>query len=331
MTSSAEPLNVGDAYQLPYTLTALDPTFTNWAGVTVTTTVTRPDGTADAPTVTPGTPSGPTRTYTAVGSCSQAGMWTYRFAATGALTEATDGQFEVRGAAAADVYCTAGEVRGHLGDTAGNLDATLLDRAVRVSSRAIDDYCAGGVPGSRRFWADPAPVARTYRPDDPGFCWLDDIATLTGLVVKTDQDGDGTYETTWTYGTDFELEPRNAALTGQPGAYWMLVTTGIRTLPIGPGYPGYSAYRAGLQVTARGGWLQFPWQVNEAAILKSAKLFKRRESPDGFATGMASFGPVRISRYEDPDVLMLLDPFVKRRSRTLNYTPQRYSLFHGSR
>jgi hypothetical protein len=326
MTASAEPLSVGDSYKLPYTLTADDPAFNNWAGVTVTTTVTRPDGTADSPTVTPGTPVGPTRTYTAVGSCSQAGTWLYKFAATGALTETTEGQFVVGLAATADVYCTVGEVRGHLGDTSTSpkLDTTLLQRAVTATARAIDRYCSGGIPGSRRFWRDPAPVPHTFWTDDPARAWVDDISTTTGLLVKTDEDGDGTFETTWTIGTDFQLEPLNAELAGVPFAWWEIVAIGQRRFPL---YP----QRAGLQATTRWGWSGIPIDVNQAAILKAAKLFKRTESPDGFASGFADFGAVRISRYEDPDVAMLLEPYLKRRTRSLNYTPQRLSLFHGGR
>jgi hypothetical protein len=35
-------------------------------------------------------------------------------------------------------------------------------------------------------------------------------------TLQTDEDGDRTYEVTWTYGTDFWLEPLNAAADGQP-------------------------------------------------------------------------------------------------------------------
>ncbi len=324
MTASAEPLSVGDAYKLPYTLTADDPAFTNWAGVTVTTTVTRPDGTADAPTTTPGTPVGPTRVYTAVGACSQPGIWLYRFAVTGALTEVSEGQFEVGGAptSPATIYCTVGEVRGQLRDDGGTLDGTLLQRAVNATSRAIDDWCSGGVPGSRRFWRDLAPTVRVFRTDDPWRAWVADISTTTGLVVRTDEDGDGVFETTWTTSTDFQLEPLDADLDGWP--WWEVVAVGERRFPVWP-------QRAGLQVTARFGWPAVPVEVNQAAVLKAVKLFKRKESPDGFTAGFSEFGPVRISRYEDPDVADLLEVYRKRRARTLTYAPQRGSLFHGGR
>jgi len=315
MTSSPEPLTVGAAYQLTYNLENPPGTPVN---ATVTLAVTRPDGTTENPTLTNPT----TGTYVGVGACTMAGTWLYRFAATGAATAAKDGQFDVGLAAAPDVYCTVGEVRGHVGDTGNDLDEQLLRRAVQTASRAIDDYCAGGVAGSRRFFKDLTVTARTFWCDDPARAWVDDIASNTGLLVKTDEDGDGVFETTWTVGTDYQLEPLNANQAGWQ--WWEIVAVGTRAFPTWP-------QRAGLQVTARFGWPAIPVEVNQAAILKATKLFKRRESPDGFATGGLDIGPVRISRFEDPDVTMLLDPYTKRRTRTLNYTPQRTSLFHGGR
>src|SRR6266542_1649818 len=80
----AASFDVGDAYRLVYTLTDAAGTPAN---ATVTVTITKPDGTADTPTLT--NPS--TGTYIAVGSCSAAGTWLYKFAATGALTDDEDG------------------------------------------------------------------------------------------------------------------------------------------------------------------------------------------------------------------------------------------------
>jgi hypothetical protein len=311
---SSEPLNVGDAARLVYTVEVNDVL----TDATVVYATIKPDGTAG--------PSGSAArdslgTYSATFTVDQAGLWRYTFTAAGAATEVSDGQFVVRPAAAADVYCTVGEVRGQLGaDPNRDLtDQSLLERAVAATSRAIDDYCSGGVPGSRRFWRDTTAVPHTFWTDDPERAWVDDISSTTGLLVKTDEDGDGTFETTWTQGTDFQLEPLNADLAGW--AWWEIVAVGAKRFPF---YP----QRAGLQVTARFGWPQVPVKVNQAAVLKAAKLYRRKDSLDGFADVLAG---ARISRYEDPDVAGLLEPFTKRRTRTLDYTPQRSSLFHGGR
>lgn len=224
-------------------------------------------------------------------------------------------------------YCSVQEVREQLdraGDPGGKIPQAGLERAINATSRAVDKYCSGDQLGiTRRFWQDPAPVAHVFWVDDPCRAWVDDFSDKASLTVKTDDDDDGVFETTWTIDVDFQLEPLNADLAGTPFAWWEIVAIGQRRFPL---YP----QRAGLQVTTRFGWSAISDGVNQASILKSAKLFLRRDSPDGWR-GMADFGPVRISRYEDPDVAGLLEPFLKKRSRTLNYTPQRFSLFHGGR
>jgi len=319
VTASAEPLTVGDRARPVYTLRV--------AGVltdaTVACTITRPDGTTFAGSVS----HDGLGLYSAEFTVNQPGLWLYLFTASGAAQDVTDGTFLVRAAvAAATGYCTVGEVRAQLGDDDAKLDQTLLERAVAVVSRAVDEFCSdGATTAGRRFWQDLTVKTRTYRCEQLDRAWIDDISTLTGLLVKTDEDGDGVFETTWTLDSDFQIEPLNADADGGAYAWWELSATGER------GFPGWPQ-RAGLQLTARWGWSQIPEQVNQAAILKAVRLFLRKDSPDGWTSGMADFGPVRISRYEDPDVAMLLDPFVKRRpSRTLRYQPQRWSLFHQGR
>lgn len=190
-------------------------------------------------------------------------------------------------------YCTVADLRGHLGDTGTALNATLLERAINATSRAIDRYCG------RRFWQDSAPVARLYAPDDPTIAWVEDISTTTGLVVATDPLGDGSFVTTWT-AADYQLEPLNADRDGWP--WWRIVTVGAYLFP--------TTRRAGLRVTSQGGWAAIPDDVNQAALIRAANLFKRREAPFGVA-GTNDFGVVRISRRGDPDVVDLLDPYVR--------------------
>lgn len=190
-------------------------------------------------------------------------------------------------------YCTLADLRGHLGDTGTTLSTTLLERAINATSRAIDQYCG------RRFWQDASPVARRFAADDPTLAWVDDISTRTGLIVETDSLSDGTYATTWS-SSDYELEPTNAAEDGFP--WWRIAVAGALLFPTGR--------RPGLRVTARFGWLAIPDDVNQAALIRAANLFKRREAPFGIA-GSNDFGAVRISRRGDPDVVDLLDPYVR--------------------
>lgn len=199
-----------------------------------------------------------------------------------------------------NAYATAAQLRTQLGDEATNLTAALLERAVNAASRAIDNHCG------RRFWIDAAVVTRQYRPDDACSVFVDDIATRTGVIVKTDTAGDGSYATTWD-STDFDLEPRNADVvaagsTGPAFSFWQITAIDDKTFPL-------SSRRATLQVTAKFGWSAVPVDVEEACLLKAASLFKRKDAPFGVA-GFGDFGAVRITR-RDPDVIDLLSGFVR--------------------
>ena len=151
-------------------------------------------------------------------------------------------------------YCTAVELRDHLQDAGSRLDADLLDRAVNAASRAVDNYTG------RRFWQDPTPVTRTFRPMERRIAWVTDISTTTGLIIATGEDG--SFPTTWTIGTDFELEPENADLDATAFAWWRIVAVGNQQfIP--------STLRRTLSVTARFGWSAIPDAINEATDRKS--------------------------------------------------------------
>jgi len=203
-------------------------------------------------------------------------------------------------------YCTLAELREYLADSGSQLTTALLERAINASSRAVDKYCDRGIDGAfGRFWADAAVAQRTYLCDSTIETYVDDISTRTGLIVETGTDG-ASFGTTWTSGTDFILEPRNAGVVGAGSdadahAFWKIVAIGSkRFLP--------DCYKPTLRVTARFGWSGIPTDVNEATILKAASLFKRKDAPFGVA-GFGEFGVVRIGR-NDPDVIELLSSYV---------------------
>lgn len=220
-------------------------------------------------------------------------------------------------------YCTEAQVRLQMRDTTTVVDADLIYRAINTASRWIDYVCSGDVPNSRRFWKDATLKTRTYQCEDRTFVYLDDIATKTGLVVKTDDDDDGVYENTWTAGTDYDLWPLNADSSGndQPMAFWKVVAVGSKTFPL------YER-RAGLQITATWGWPVIPAQIEEACILKSIGLLLRKDSPMG-VLAQGDFGALKIPK-EDYDVDTLLQPFIKTRPWSMSYASNqaRTSLFH---
>lgn len=192
-------------------------------------------------------------------------------------------------------YATVAELREHFGDAGSALTTALLERAINATSRAIDRFTG------RRLWMDGTAQAKVYRPRDSDVAWVDDIATTTGLVIKTDTAGDGTFATTWA-STDYQLEPLNAETESVAYAWWRISAIDRYTFPV-------HALRTTLQVTAKFGWSAVPDEVNEACLLRAASIFKRKEAVFGVA-GFGQFGDVRITR-KDPDVMDLLHPYIK--------------------
>lgn len=262
---------------------------------TVSVSVTAPDGTVTTPPVS----SASTGHYSTSWTATMTGTYIVRWISTGAVIASDDRTFYVNSNEAGRDYTTLAELKASLSiPTTDSADDDALERAIRAASRAVDKHC------KRRFWQATAATARSYDADAWDFLYVDDISTLTGLIVATDDNDDGTAETTWTITTDFVAKPSNNLADDRP--VYRLEAVGNRRFPRGR-HPG-------VQVTARWGWPVVPDEVRDATLLKAAKLFRRKDSPDGVA-GSNDFGVIRISQRDDPDVVMLLADF--RRARAL--------------
>lgn len=194
-------------------------------------------------------------------------------------------------------YATLAELKQFVSiPPADTADDTTLTMALDSASQQIDAFT------DRVFTADGSPVTRYYTATDSGRLDVDPISTTTGLVVATDENGDGTYETTWTINTDFRLEPVNASVTGDP--WTRIVGLGTRLFPS-------LQYRPGVSVTARFGWPggTAPAAVKHACLLQAARTWKRKDAPFGVA-GSVEFGSeIRLLAKLDPDVESLLRPY----------------------
>src|SRR4051794_12515523 len=126
-------------------------------------------------------------------------------------------------------YCTLAQLKLEKG-ISDTVDDDVLSTAINASSRQIDGLCG------QRFWQDATVQTRTYRATSRDYLDLleaDDaagISTTTGLVVKLDTDDSGTYETTLTSGTDFYLEPLNAATRTPVWPYTAIRLSGLNYL-----------------------------------------------------------------------------------------------------
>lgn len=193
-------------------------------------------------------------------------------------------------------YALLAELRSYVGipdDDTGSDE--LLTLALDAASEQIDAYTR------RSFTADASPTDRVYTAESPWYVNIDPVTTSVGLVVATDDNGDGTFETTWTLGTDYRLEPVNAAVEGE--AWTRLAALGPRSFPRHARWPG-------LRVTATFGWPgDVPAAVKQACLQQAHRLFERRVSPYGVAGSPDLGSEVRLLAKLDPDVEALIRPY----------------------
>ena len=191
-------------------------------------------------------------------------------------------------------YATLEQVKAALRIT-DSVDDTLLNTAITAASRYVDGYCG------RTFDAASGTAIKDYVPSgrmEPLF-----VNDLTSVVsIKIDEDLDRTFSTTLNE-IDFQLEPVNGTSFGNPSPFYII-------RPQEDGYWPTSFSRATVRVEATFGWPATPDAVREAVILQSSRLFTRLDSPLGIA-GFGDMGAMRVSFKGDPDVNMLLAPYVR--------------------
>lgn len=194
------------------------------------------------------------------------------------------------GSEASDLYTDLTTVKASLTKITANDKDDLIERSIRAACRMIDRRTG------RRFYADAVASARTfpvigqslYRERDQVLL-VDDIASVDGLAVAFGRTGSWTAVTGWETGPDNALA-YGAAITELTGAGGWLPASGR------------------VQVTAVWGWPAVPDDIAEAARLLAARLYKRKDSPEG-VLGSSEWGVSRVSR-TDPDVEALIAPFV---------------------
>ena len=191
---------------------------------------------------------------------------------------------------ATEAYSSIATVKEYLSiPTASASEDTAIGAALDAAEAQIDEYCG------RTFVTGAGTAAREFYPVTDKVVRVDDIGTLTGLVVKEDTGDDGTFETTRTITTDF-------VVIGNEVPYTQIMRVD------GSSWTRPRSLRPSVEVTAV--WTYddsaVPAQVVQAATVLAARLYHRRSSPLGFQTGVSpEFGAVRISRV-DPDVAGLL-------------------------
>lgn len=204
-------------------------------------------------------------------------------------------------------YIDEDDLKLRLSITDTSSDGTF-ESPIRAACRGIDNWCgqffydtgAGAVAGSEE-------TARTFAVVSPCLAWVDPFHTTTDLVVKTDADDDGTFETTWA-ASDYELE--------RFGGVEAYVIGGAAGTPFDTinavgsyRFPTCTRRKQVLQVTARWGWATVPDNVVEATKIVATDLWKRKDTPFGITAGSVDFGGLRIGRDMLAQVESLLTTF----------------------
>ena len=197
-------------------------------------------------------------------------------------------------------YITQNQLKAFVGiPTSDSQDDDLLDDAINAASRQIDAFCG------RQFYADGSTSSRKFFTNDLYRLRVDDISTTTGLVVKYDDDDDGTYETTVS-SSDFQVLPINGVvggIQGNPFYIVELISDGNHEWPL-----DFSSNRPRAEITAKWGYATTPEQIRQATLMLASELFAMRNAPLGVA-GIGDFGVVNIQ--QNREITRLIAPFRK--------------------
>ncbi len=264
---------VGDLVPIRHVVRDADGTLTS---ATVTPTVIAPDAGTTSPSMT----ETETGVYDGGIPADEAGIWSYFFTVSGAVTDVTATQQFFVSATSVPTYASLAKLKNYLG--VGDVDDPTTDDerfqdALESATQEINTHC------SRRFYADLTASARVFHPaGHGGVVLVDDFWTDDDLVIETTSDG-----ITWTTFplADVELEPLNGVMDGEAG--WPY--TRIRAVD---GRRFYRAARATVRVTAKWGWRAVPAPVHQACLILAAETAKLAEAPFGVG-GYGEFGIVK--------------------------------------
>jgi hypothetical protein len=190
-------------------------------------------------------------------------------------------------------YASIEQLQSHI-DASGGVswnaaDADNLTLALEAASRWLDERL------DTRFRA--VSETRYYTARWYDLLHIDDLVSLTSL--KTDDDDDGDYETTWA-ATDYRLEPRNAAVKNRPYRTIRYTSNGRYSFP--------TKVDDGVEVTGLFGYsAEPPAPIVQACLLMAHRLWMRKDAIFGVA-GTPGLGVtvVQAQIREDADILAML-------------------------
>jgi hypothetical protein len=192
-------------------------------------------------------------------------------------------------------YASLSEFKAAVGIT-DSTDDGALQSVLDATDTLIDLYC------DRKTGFGTATETRYYTAEDYEYVLTDDLVSVTTL--QTDDDANGTYETTWTSGTDYVLAPRNAALDGFPYTEIDTSVTWPRNFP--------KDVYLGVKVVGVFGFPSVPAAVKQAEIIQAGAVWNSRTAPFGVIGSADLGGILRMSRALHPEAALILEPYRKR-------------------
>tara|TARA_R110002012_G_scaffold217270_1_gene388486 strand:+ start:1019 stop:1609 length:591 start_codon:yes stop_codon:yes gene_type:complete len=188
-------------------------------------------------------------------------------------------------------YSSLAIIKSYLGIPSGSSsEDTAVTAALNAADAEIDNICG------RTFTVPGATSIKTYVPTSDKYAIVEDVAQLSGLVVKVDTTDDGTYDTTLA-ATSYIMDGNSAPFT-------------VLRRVDGNSFYRFHSNRPTIQVTAYHGYQMgnVPYPIVQASTILAARLYQRRSSPLGVTAGTAEAGVFRISR-QDPELGSLLRGF----------------------
>lgn len=191
-------------------------------------------------------------------------------------------------------YCTLTEFKSYKNiDSINAADDTVIEGIIESISRLID----GEV--KRHFYQ--VTEARYYSATDLDILYCDDIATTTGLEIKSSLNSDGTYSYTWAT-TDYNLRPYTPK-TGWPYTHIEISDFGLYS---------FDKYKKGNKITATWGWPAIPKDIKNVCMSEAmSQYLKRTGENTNTATTITSAGIVITPQGWSKDSIQTLGKYRK--------------------
>jgi hypothetical protein len=192
-------------------------------------------------------------------------------------------------------YATLAQFKAAVGIT-DSTDDTALQNVLDATDTLIDLHC------DRKTGFGTASETRYYTPEEYSYVLVDDLVSVSSLM--TDDDANGTYETTWSSSTDYKLAPINSALDGFPYTALEVSVTMPRNFPKG--------VYLGVKLAGVFGFPSVPAAVTQAAIIQANAVWSSRTAPFAVVGSQDLGGILRMTRALHPEAALILEPYRRR-------------------